>query len=100
MRGCIGMRDEYPPFSFDAPYPARVEAEPGAPERNRGHALAGLIYFVKMLLAIPHLIIVIGYAAGVVAWVGFWIVAFTGSFPPGLHRFFHAYLSWVARTAA
>ena len=53
-----------------------------------------------MLLAIPHLIIVIGYAAGVVAWVGFWIVAFTGSFPPGLHRFFHAYLSWVARTAA
>ena len=53
---------------------------------RRGLALAGAIFCVKAVLLIPHLIIigVLQYLAYAVAYIGFWIVAFTGKFPDGL----------------
>lgn len=67
---------------------------------RRGLALAGAIFCVKAVLLIPHLIIVgvLGYLANVVAYIGFWIVAFTGKFPDGLQSLLHMYLRWGVRS--
>lgn len=95
--------DEYPPFAFEAPsYPARTSVDgAGYGERSRGWAVAG-IFSIKLLAAVPHLIVlsVLGWAAAIAAWIGFWIIAFTGTLPPGLHDFFVGYQRWTARTYA
>jgi len=69
-----------------------------AEQPRRGLAVAG-IFFVKGLLAIPHLILV--YALGSLAWaaayIGYWIVAFTGRLPDGLQTFMSWYLRWYTR---
>jgi hypothetical protein len=68
---------------------------------SRGLALAGAIFFVKAILLLPHAIIVgvLGWLAGIVAYVGFWIVAFTGRMPEGIATILDIYLRWTARTA-
>ncbi len=70
--------------------------------RSRGLALAGILYFIKGLMALPHLIIVgvLGYAAAIAAWVGFFIVAFTGKLPEGLHDFLVGVNRWNVRVYA
>ncbi len=95
--------DEYPPFALDAPaYPARFTAEYGTGQRSRGLAVLGIFLFLKGLAALPHLIIigVLGYAQGIAAWVGFWIILFTGSLPQGIHDFVVGVTRWTARTFA
>ncbi|MDX1691416.1 MAG: DUF4389 domain-containing protein [Acidimicrobiia bacterium] len=66
---------------------------------SRGLAVAGAIFFVKAVLAIPHLIIVgaLQYVAGIVAYVGYFIVAFTGSMPEGIRSLSSLSLRWSAR---
>ena len=61
-----------------------------------------IVFFLKGLLLIPHLIIVSFYqfVAGIVAWIGFWIVLFTGTLPPGFHDFILGYLRWSWRMSA
>ncbi len=67
---------------------------------RRGLALAGAIFCVKAILLIPHLIIVgvLQYLAMAVAYVGFWITAFTGELPRGLQDLITMWLRWGART--
>ena len=67
---------------------------------SRGLALAGAIFCVKAILLIPHLIIigVLQYLAMAVAYVGFWIVAFTGKYPEGLQSLVQMWLRWGARS--
>jgi len=93
--------DEYPPFAFDAPsYPARTSVDGnGHGERSRGWAVAG-IFFLKWIAVLPHLIILwaLGLAAGIGSWIGFWIIAFTGTLPQGLHDFVAGYQRWATRT--
>jgi hypothetical protein len=62
---------------------------------RRGLALAGLIFFVKSILLVPHFIILnaLSNLAWVTAYVGYWIVAFTGKLPPPLQ----ALISWMLR---
>lgn len=66
---------------------------------SRGLAAAGLL-LVKWILAIPHLIIVSAliYLATVVAYVGYFIVAFTGKMPEGIRTFTTLSLRWSARS--
>jgi hypothetical protein len=66
---------------------------------RRGLALAGVIFCVKAILLIPQLILLdaiqgLAMAAG---YIGFWIVAFTGRTPTGLHHFITLWLRWGAR---
>ncbi len=93
--------DEYPPFTFEAPsYPAQTSVEGDIyGERSKGWAVLG-IFFLKGLAALPHLIIlaILGWAAGIAAWIGYWVIAFTGELPRGLHDFFGGYQQWTART--
>ena len=67
---------------------------------RRGLALAGALFGVKAILLIPHLIIlgVLQYLAYAVAYIGFWIVAFTGKLPTGLQGFVSTWLRWGARS--
>lgn len=94
--------DEYPPFEFEpAGYAAEWTENDDKPDRNRLLALAG-IFGIKLILAIPHFIVVaiLGFASFIAAWVGFWIVLFTGALPEGIHTFVEGVLRWGARVGA
>jgi hypothetical protein len=58
------------------------------------------IFFIKAFLAIPHLIIVsaLGTLAMWGAYIGYFIVAFTGNLPMGLQDFVAWWLRWAARS--
>jgi uncharacterized protein DUF4389 len=84
--------DLYPPFG-DGPYPATITVvDPGAP-RDRATIA------VRLLLAIPHLIIVciLAFAWLIVTIVAWFVILFTGSYPPSLLRFSLGVMRWVLR---
>jgi len=58
------------------------------------------IFFLKFLLAIPHLVVVsaLGSLANLLAYIGYWIVAFTGQMPQAVHRILEIYFNWSARS--
>jgi hypothetical protein len=84
------------------PYPAGFECDYGDGVRSRGLAVAGIVYFVKALLIIPHVIILgfLQFIAVILAYVGYWIVAFTGQLPPGIAQFVTGTIAWYARMTA
>lgn len=65
---------------------------------SRGLAATG-IFLIKWLLALPHLIVVgaLQYVAAAVAYIGFWVVALTGSMPQGISRLLEITFTWNAR---
>lgn len=68
---------------------------------SRGLAATGII-FVKFLLALPHLLVVsvLANVANLLAYIGFWVVAFTGEMPQATHRLLEISLNWSTRTYA
>jgi Domain of unknown function (DUF4389) len=97
------LREEYPPFVFDtvAPDPGnyppvRTGFTPELEDRNR------LTVGFRLILAIPHLIVVavLGVAAVVVWVIAFFAVLFTGRWPEGLRRFVVGYMRWFTRVEA
>ena len=97
-----GWSDRYPPFSLgEADYPVRFEVDsPQAPSRPL--ALLGVLFFIKGVLLIPHLIIVsvLSLVAAFVAYIGFWAVLITGSYPRGLFNLITGFQRWEYRTAS
>lgn len=90
------MRDEYPPFSFDAGAYA-VTLEIDYPENLQRFAP-----LYKWLLAIPHLIIVsilsiVAFLGIIVAWFA---ILFTGKFPKGIFDFVVGVQRWNTRVTA
>jgi len=81
-------------------YPADVTADYGDGMRSRGLAALGILFPLKALLAVPHLIILyfLNAAAGIVAWIGYWVVAFTGELPEFFFSFPERVLAWQVRT--
>ncbi|NQV05212.1 DUF4389 domain-containing protein [bacterium] len=67
---------------------------------SRGLAALGII-LLKGLLLFPHLIVVgvLGWLAGILAYIGFWVVAITGKMPEGIRSILAGYLGWSARTS-
>jgi len=89
------LQDPYPPFG-DGPYPASIEVTDPAGSRDR------LTVAVRLLLAIPHYIVLIFILLGwgittIVAW---FLILFTGSYPQGLHDFGVGALRWLLRVEA
>lgn len=68
---------------------------------SRGLAATGII-FIKMLLALPHLVVVgaLSNLANLLAYIGFWIVGFTGQMPQAVHRLLEISFGWSTRTYA
>ncbi|HXG42118.1 MAG TPA: DUF4389 domain-containing protein [Dehalococcoidia bacterium] len=90
------MRDEYPPFSWDAGrYPVTLEV--AYPER-----LSRLLIFVKWLLAFPHYIVLgLLWLVALLAWVLAWFaILFTARFPRGLFDFLVGVTRWGWRVQA
>jgi hypothetical protein len=90
------LRDEYPPFSFDAgQYPAVYDV-------NYPQQLNRFLPLVKWLLVIPHAIIVafLGLAAVLVTFVAFFAILFTGKYPQGMFDFVVGTLRWNERMNA
>ena len=79
----------------EGPVPVLVSFAPPA-KQNR------LTIAFRLLLAIPHLIIVyaLGIAAEVVAFIGWWAALFTGSLPDWAHTFITGVVRWQARVSA
>ena len=82
-------------------YPAGLQVE--YPERSsRLLALLGVLFYVKAILLIPHIIILIllGIAQGIVIYIGYWAVLITGRYPRGLFNFGVGVQRWSLRTTA
>jgi hypothetical protein len=89
------MRDEYPPFSLEADYPARLTLEYPT-------SLSRLLVLIKWLLIIPHTIALyfVGLAAAIVMIIAWFAILITGRYPEGLFRFYEGYLRWSERVNA
>ena len=99
--------------------PAQVNVEPAIEERNR------LTTAFRIILAIPHLLLVGGPIAGAMTWtsgdmsigtwgaggvlgavaaivavIGWFAILFTGEYPPGLWSLAAYYLRWRVRSLA
>ena len=98
----LGLTDEYPPFAMEAPdYPARLTVE--EPESNsRGLAVLGILYYLKVLALLPHLIVLLFVAiAFFVVWIiSIFAILFTGSLPKGMFDFMAGFTRWNARVNA
>jgi hypothetical protein len=83
--------------SMDKEYPIQLAASVPA-QSSRALAVTGIL-FLKWLLVLPHLIILyfVGIAAFFVGWIAYWVIAFTGRMPEGIHGFLTGYLRWYSR---
>lgn len=63
--------------------------------------LSRLLIFVKWLLILPHAFILWAYGilAGIAAFVGWWVVLFTGKYPEGLWDMVYGYVRWSTRVS-
>lgn len=79
------------------PYDVDVIAEPTTCP-SRGLAVLGIIG-IKPLLLLPHLVLLffVTMIYGIVVWVGYWAVLFTGRLPEGIQRFIVGYQRWAVR---
>ena len=97
-----GTVDGYPPFSLSAvDYPTRLEVDyPEAP--SRGLALLGALFLVKVILLLPHLIILaaLAFVSLVVVYIGYWAVLITGRYPKGLFTLVVGVQRWNYRANA
>jgi len=118
MLGNLAMNDSSMTQSDAAPaYPARVVVESAVGDRNR------LTTGFRLILAIPHLLLVggpiavglswmwqsdgdlgfgagggvLGAVAGVVAVIAWFAILFTGRYPPGLYDFGVGVIRWNTR---
>lgn len=96
----IGYTDAYPPFETDPEYPVGVRMEAPA-NPSKGWAVAG-IFFVKIIVLIPHLIALafVLLAAILATWFGYFVVLFTGALPVGIQDFAAGTMQWTLRVYA
>ncbi len=93
--------DAYPTFGTDENHPAQVEVVEAPEPQNRLLAVLGILG-IRVVLAIPHLFILLWLSLGtlVAAWVGFVYILITGSLPLTLHLYFVGFHGWWARVWA
>lgn len=89
------LRDEYPPFG-EGDYPAELRVSMPEEDRDR------LTVFVRLLLAIPHMIVLwllslVWAVTTAVAWVS---ILLTGRYPETLYGFGLGVLAWSTRVEA
>ncbi len=97
-----GTVDRYPPFSLsDVDYPARLEVD--YPDvSSRGLALLGVLFLIKIILLVPHLIVLyaLGLVSFVVVYIAYWAVLITGRYPKGMFDLVVGVQRWSYRANA
>jgi len=94
------MRDEYPPFSGEigkyAPLTYAVEYP------DRLSRLLNNIPYLKLILAIPHVIVLIFLFIGfiVVNFIAWWAILFTGKYPREMFDYVVGVSRWSSRVSA
>jgi hypothetical protein len=70
-------------------------------QSSRGWAVLGIL-FLKAIILLPSLIVLgfLGVAQFFIAWIGYFIILFTGRQPEGINRFIAGVLQWQARAYA
>ncbi len=93
-----GITDVYPAYGTDLESAVTVNVDPAPEPQSMLQAILGIV-LLRSVAAIPHLIILFLMSFGVVlvAWIGYFVVLFTGSLPLGLHQFILNYQRWWAR---
>jgi len=93
-----GVTDVYPTFGTEQETAVTVVVEPAEEPQNRMLAILGIL-LIRTIAALPHIIILFLMSFGVVllAWIGYFVVLFTGRLPLGLHEFVLNYQRWWAR---
>jgi hypothetical protein len=83
-------------------YPVDVSVEYGDGTRSRGLAVAGIFFPIKILLALPQMIVLafVQFGAMIATWIGYWGIAINGNLSPGIARFVHSSLGWNVRISA
>ncbi len=83
-------------------YPINFAVDYGNGERSRGLAVTGILWLLKGLLLLPHLIVVMFLliVTMIAAWIGYLAIAFTGNQPEGIANLIRGSISWVNRTQA
>ena len=98
-----GFTDRYPPFTLSRTGDYALKYEVDYPESSsRGLALLGVLFFIKALLLIPHLVILyfLGAASLICIYISYWAVLITGSYPRGLFALSVGVMRWSIRTDA
>ncbi|MEK7542187.1 MAG: DUF4389 domain-containing protein [Patescibacteria group bacterium] len=92
------MNDQQPqqnqyPVTFEVQYPGKS---------SRLLALLGVLFFLKTILLIPHIIILyfLGIAVMFVAWFAYLVILFTGEYPRSLFDFAVGVMRWQVRINA
>jgi hypothetical protein len=72
------------PITFGATYPEKMSR---------------LTTFFRIILIIPQYIVLyfLTIAAGVVAFIAWWAILFTGKYPKGMYDFSTGYMRWMTR---
>lgn len=93
------LYDGYPPFSTEQQaYPLRLEVDsPASSSRLLNFPLLGL--FIKLILCIPHYVIIffLILIAFLIVFLAQFAILFTGSFPAGMHSFVVGVHRWSLR---
>lgn len=93
-----GTTDVYPTFGAERVHPATVSVDRAPEPQSRLLAILGIV-LLRSIAALPHFLILFLMSFGVllVAWIGYFFVAFTGRLPLGIHLFVLNYQRWWAR---
>jgi hypothetical protein len=73
-------------------YPISVEVTaPGKMSR--------LTTFFRFFMVLPHYVVLnfVGIAAGILVFLSWWVILFTGTYPRGFFDFVAGYLRWYTR---
>ena len=101
-RGCTALQTAiHPSARAWSNYAARFEVD--YPESSsRVLALLGALLFIKMVLLIPHLVILLflSILMTVAVYIGYWAVLITGRYPVGLYTFVSGIQRWNYRVGA
>jgi hypothetical protein len=95
----LTLRDEYPPFAWDVQdYGVRLTSTEQPGPRSRVIAVLGILT-IKGVAVIPHVVVLafVQLAAIIAVWVGYVVVAFTGSLPRGIFDFAVGATRWNLR---
>jgi Domain of unknown function (DUF4389) len=95
----FGLSDDYPAFSFEAPDDLQID-RPDTSSRVWAIPIVG--YVVKLIILIPHFIVLYVLALAVaVCQLVIWIqVIFSGLYPSWAHTLNAGFILWTARISA